>query len=124
VDAISARLGRWPTAAETDLDPLLAADGIDELLTGFITRGQGQLHASEPQEIMVQTTDTGHVWTVRISDGPVVTTIGPAAQPDVVFLGTAGQLYLSLWNRADEIITDGRTGVLDEWRSQIRVSWR
>ncbi len=123
VDAISATRGRWPTAAEADVDPLLAADGIDELLTGFITRGKGKLHATEPYLILVQTADTGHAWTVRVSDGPIVTTVGETAQPDVVFAGTAGQLYLSLWNRADEITVDGPPDVLDQWRSQVRVSW-
>ncbi len=123
VDAISAALGRWPTAPEAGVDPLLAADGIDELLTGFITRGQGKLHATEPYLILVQTADTGHAWTVRVSDGPIVTTVGQTGQPDVVFSGTAGQLYLGLWNRADEIAVDGPPGVLDEWRAQVRVSW-
>jgi uncharacterized protein (TIGR03083 family) len=123
VDAISAVYGRWPTAAEADVDPLLAADGIDELLTGFITRGKGKLHATEPYTIGVRTADTGHAWTVRISDGPIVTTVGEAAQPEVVFAGTAAQLYLSLWNRADEITMDGPPAVLDQWRAQIRVSW-
>lgn len=123
VDAISAVYGRWPTAAEAGLDPLLAADGIDELLTGFLTRGQGRLHATEPYLILVQAADTGHAWTVRVSDGPIVTTVGQVAEPDVVFSGTAGQLYLSLWNRADEIIMDGPPDVLDQWRSQVRVSW-
>ncbi len=123
VDAISAVRGRWPTAAEVGIDPLLAADGIDELLTGFITRGKGRLHATEPYQILVQSEDTGHAWTIRVSDGPVVTTVGPAASPDVVFAGTAGQLYLSLWNRADEIAAAGRPEVLGQWRSLIRVRW-
>jgi uncharacterized protein (TIGR03083 family) len=123
VDAISAAQRRWPTAADVGLDPLLAADGIDELLTGFITRGQGKLHATEPYLILVEATDTGHAWTVRVSDGPIVTTVGQSAQPNVVFSGTAGQLYLSLWNRADEITVTGPPDVLDQWRSQVRVSW-
>jgi uncharacterized protein (TIGR03083 family) len=123
VDAISATRGRWPTAAEADLDPLLAADGIDELLTGFITRGEGKLHATEPYLILVQTTDTGHAWTVRVSDGPIETTLGQAAEPDVVFSGTAGQVYLSLWNRADEITVAGPPDALAQWRSQVRVGW-
>jgi uncharacterized protein (TIGR03083 family) len=123
VDATSAAHGRWPTAAELGPDPLLAADGIDELLTGFITRGKGTLHATEPYSILVKTSDTGHAWTVRISDGPVVTTVGQTGQSDVVFSGTAGQLYLSLWNRADEITTAGRPDIVDQWRSLVRVSW-
>jgi uncharacterized protein (TIGR03083 family) len=123
VDALSASLGRWPTAAEVDVDPLLAADGIDELLTGFITRGKGKLHAAKPYTIGVRAADTGHAWAVRISDGPIVTTVGETAQPEVMFAGTAAQLYLSLWNRADEITMDGPTDMLDQWRSAIRVSW-
>ncbi|HWC42540.1 MAG TPA: maleylpyruvate isomerase family mycothiol-dependent enzyme, partial [Actinomycetota bacterium] len=103
VDAISAVHGRWPSASEVDVDPALAADGIDELLTGFVTRGKGRMRAPEPYTLLVATDDTGHRWTVRISDGPVVTTPGEAGPPDVVFSGTATQLYLSLWNRADEI---------------------
>ncbi|MEH0986384.1 maleylpyruvate isomerase family mycothiol-dependent enzyme [Micromonospora sp. CPCC 205556] len=123
VDAISAVHGRWPTASDVDLDPVLAADGIDELLTGFITRGKGRLHSTEPYAVMVRTDDTGHAWTVRISEGPIVTTPIAAKRADVVFSGTAVQVYLSLWNRADEITTEGRSDVVDQWRSQIQIRW-
>lgn len=122
VDAISARLGRAPTAVEVGLDPALAADGIDELLTGFITRGGGKLHAAQPYTVLVRTDDTGHAWTVRISDGPIVTTPGGDGG-DAVFSGTAAALYLSLWNRADEITCGGRAGALAQWRSAIRIRW-
>jgi uncharacterized protein (TIGR03083 family) len=123
VDAISARHARWPTALDVHIDPALAADGIDELLTGFITRGRGRLHSAEPYTVQVRTDDTGHAWTVRISDGPIVTTPGETKRPDVVFSGTAVQLYLSLWNRANEITTTGRDDIVDQWRSQIRIRW-
>jgi uncharacterized protein (TIGR03083 family) len=123
VDAISAVHGRWPTASDVDIDPALAADGIDELLTGFITRGKGRLHSAEPYTLLVRTDDTAHAWTLRISDGPIVTTPGDTEAADVVFSGSAVQLYLSLWNRADEITTNGRPDVVDQWRSQIRVRW-
>ncbi|WP_089014203.1 maleylpyruvate isomerase family mycothiol-dependent enzyme [Micromonospora inositola] len=123
VDAISAVHGRWPGASDVDIDPVLAADGIDELLTGFITRGKGRLHSVEPYSVMVRTDDTGHAWMVRISEGPIVTTPGEAKRADVVFSGTAVQVYLSLWNRADEIATEGRSDVVDQWRSQIQIRW-
>ena len=123
VDAIAARLGRWPTAADVAIDPVLAADGIDELLMGFITRGTGRLHAAEPYIVLVRTDDTGHAWTLRISDGPILTTPGAVEGPGVVFSGTAVQLYLSLWNRADEITTNGRADLLDQWRKQLRIRW-
>lgn len=123
VDAISAVHGRWPTAEQVDIDAALAADGIDELLSGFITRGKGKLHSAEPYQILVKTDDTGHAWTVQISDGPIVTTPGDAERPEVVFSGTAVQLYLSLWNRANEMNVAGRSDVVDQWRAQVRVRW-
>jgi uncharacterized protein (TIGR03083 family) len=123
VDAVSAELGRWPAADEVTIDPALAADGIDELLTGFVTRGKGKLHAAQPYTLLVRTDDTGHAWTLRISDGPLVTTPGGTDTPDAVFAGSAVQLYLSLWNRADEISVAGRSDLVAEWRSAIRVRW-
>ncbi len=123
MDAIPAAYGRRPTSSDVDIDQAFAADGVDELLTGFITRGKGRLHAAEPYTLLVKADDTGHAWTVRISDGPIVTTPGETSQPEAVFSGTAAQLYLSLWNRADEITAEGRPDVLDSWRSQIRIRW-
>jgi len=123
VDAVAARLGRWPTAADVAIDPLLAADGIDELLMGFITRGKGRLHAAEPYRLLVRTDDTGHGWTLRIGDGPIVANPGAIERPEIVFSGTAVQLYLSLWNRADEITTNGRSDLINQWRRQIRIRW-
>jgi uncharacterized protein (TIGR03083 family) len=121
VDALSALLQRWPSANDAGIEPAVAADGIDELLTGFITRGKGKLHADEPYDLEVRAEDTRHVWTVRVSDGPVVTTT-ERGRTDVVFSGSAAQLYLSLWNRADEISTD-RPDVLELWREMVRVRW-
>jgi uncharacterized protein (TIGR03083 family) len=123
VDAISAVCRRWPTASDVDIDPVLAADGIDELLMGFVTRGKGRLHAAEPCTVLVSTDDTGDAWTLRIGEGPIVTTPGRTGRPEAVFSGTAVQLYLSLWNRADEITTDGRPDLVDQWRKQIRIRW-
>jgi uncharacterized protein (TIGR03083 family) len=123
VDAVAARLGRWPTAADVAIDPLLAADGIDELLMGFVTRGKGRLHAPEPYRLLVRTDDTGHAWTLRISDGPILTTPGAIQRPEIVVSGTAVQLYLSLWNRGDELTTNGRSDLIDQWRRQIRIRW-
>jgi len=122
-DAVAAALARWPTAAEVDIDPALAADGIDELLMGFITRGKGRLHAPEPSTVLVRTEDTGHAWTLRIGDGPVVTTPGGSDRPAAVLSGTAVQVYLSLWNRADELTVEGRADVVDQWRRQVRIRW-
>jgi uncharacterized protein (TIGR03083 family) len=123
VDAVSASLGRWPAADDVVLDPALAADGVDELLTGFVPRGRGKLHAERPYRVLVRADDTGHAWTVRIGDGPVETTVGGDEDAEVVFTGTATQLYLGLWNRSDEIDTHGRADVLDQWRRRMVIRW-
>lgn len=122
-DALAARLGRWLTAADLPLDASFAADGVDELLCGFITRKSDQLNSAEPYTILVRAVDTGHAWTLRISDGPIVTTPGGTDAPDVEISGTAVQLYLSLWNRSDDMTVTGRADVIDHWRTHIRIRW-
>jgi uncharacterized protein (TIGR03083 family) len=124
VDALAAQLGRRPVAADVELDPVLAVDGIDELLTGFVPRGTDRLTAVEPYTLLVRADDTGDAWTLRISDGPVVTTREAVDAPAAVFSGTAVGLYLSLWNRADDLTVTGRPDVLDGWRTNIRIRWR
>ncbi len=124
VDAVAAALGRRPATADVALDPVLATDGIDELLCGVITRGKGGLlPAAEPYTLLVRTADTGHAWTLRIGDGPIATTAGQTDTPDAVFSGSAVQLYLSLWNRTDEITVTGPADLLAQWRSGIRIRW-
>ncbi|GIJ71239.1 maleylpyruvate isomerase family mycothiol-dependent enzyme [Virgisporangium ochraceum] len=123
VDAMAAAHGAVPPVADLGIAPDLAADGIDELLTGFITRGKGQLHASPGYVLLVRADDTGHAWTLRVGDGPVTTTVGNGPA-DVEFAGTAAQVYVSLWNRADELTVKGPAETLAEWRKAIRIRWR
>ncbi|WP_203896745.1 maleylpyruvate isomerase N-terminal domain-containing protein [Virgisporangium aliadipatigenens] len=123
VDAVAARLGRCPTAADVDIDPLVAADGIDELLSGFITRGKGKLHADPPYTLLVRALDTGHAWTVRVGGASVETTPGEHGPGEVTFAGTAVQVYLSVWNRADELTVEGRQDVAEAWRKAVRIRW-
>jgi uncharacterized protein (TIGR03083 family) len=122
-DAVAAALGRPPTVTDLPIDPALAADGVDELLCGFITRGRGKLHLSPPLTVMASAEDTGHSWTVRVSDAAPVTTAGAVEAPDVRLTGTAAQLYLGLWNRGDEVTEHGDTGFLPAWRAAARVRW-
>jgi uncharacterized protein (TIGR03083 family) len=124
VDAAAAANGSAPPVGSLAIGPELAADGIDELLTGFLPRGRGQLHASPGYTLRVRTDDTGHAWTVRVSDGPVTAAPGDDGPADVTFSGTAAQLYVSLWNRADEITVDGPPEILDDWRSHVSIRWR
>lgn len=122
VDAMSASFGRAPTAAETWLKPRLAADGVDELLTGFVPRSRSKVRSEEPTTVLVEATDIDRVWTMTISPDPVSTTRTRAERPDTVLRGTAAQLCLGLWNRGVEITCEGAP-FLDSWREAMRVTW-
>lgn len=123
VDALAATLGRWPSAGDVSIPAELAADGIDELVMGFVTRRKGKLRSPEPLTISAKTTDTGHAWTLRISADTISTTVGAADAADAELSGSAVQLYLGLWNRGNEITARGRADVLDLWREHVRVRW-
>lgn len=131
VDAMAARLGRPPTAAQTWIRPALAADGIDELLTGFLPRRSQRVRSAEQLTVAVRPTDVSPAWLLRISEEPVVTTRfgGHAGDPppaDVTLTGTAAQLYLGLWNRGQhdpEFTATGRPHWIETWREQMQVVW-
>jgi hypothetical protein len=139
VDAMAARLGHPPAAAQTWIRPTLAADGIDELLTGFVPRRSSRVRSTEPYRVAVRPTDVEQAWTMQIGENPVITTRGHAglndagrdddAPADVVLSGTAAQLYLVLWNRgpierdATEVRVTGHPDWLRTWHDQMQVRW-
>lgn len=123
VDMRSATLGHVPLAASSGIGVELALDGIDELLMGFVPRRRSALRADEPIVVTVEPTDAPRSWTVRIDTGPPVSSPGSAAHPDASLTGTAGALYLGLWNRGDEIAEHGDAPVLGLWREKVRVQW-
>ena len=121
VDALSAALGRYPVAADTWIDPAVALDGIDELLTGFVTRSVSRLRSEDPVSIAVRPTDSDRAWRVEVGRQPAVTTRlrGPVTG-DVLLEGSAVALYLTLWNRSDEVLPDHG---FDVWRDHARIRW-
>jgi uncharacterized protein (TIGR03083 family) len=123
IDALSAVLGRLPSAAEAGLEDDLALDGIDELLTGFFPRGRSKLAELAPLTLAVTPGDSQRAWTVRVEGERLTTIREHRPDADATFAGTAAQLYLGLWNRGDEITATGRPDVLDAWRKGQRVRW-
>ena len=125
VDAMAAARSIVPSASETWISPQLAADGVDELIMGFVPRRRTGLEMSAPKTVVVRTTDTGDAWTMRVGEGRTTSRLGdPAAdEADVVDVsGTAAQIYLALWNRGDEISCNDRA-LLERWRSDVQVLW-
>ena len=111
---------------QLDVDPLLAVDGIDELLFGFYSRGRGRLLSDPPLTLGLRVTDaaTDDAWTVVIgSDGRQVTR--GDASGDCVVTGRASDVYQFLWNRRDRsaLQLDGDPAVLDLWQEKARINW-
>ncbi len=124
VDALAAALGRYPKAADTWIDPEVARDGIDELLAGFMTRGKSRLRSADPMTIGVLADDGPTGWLVETSDRPAVVTLAPreevADRADVRLEGPAVAVYLTLWNRSDELDVEDRA--LVPWRG-APITW-
>ena len=113
VDALAAVFGRPPEAAETWIEPDLAVDGIDEVLSGFATRPTSRLHHDVPAVLLVAPDDGADWWLVRIGPGPAVTERGRGPRPEVpaadwVLDGSAVELYLALWDRSARPMSPGR----------------
>jgi uncharacterized protein (TIGR03083 family) len=120
VDALAAHLGRYPLAADTWIGRDLALDGIDELLTGFLPRPRSRLRAEEPTTVAVLPDDADQRWLVAVSRQAPVTARGLGDEDaDVVLSGSAVALYLTLWNRSDEVSDEK----LELWAEGARVTW-
>ncbi|MBT2394566.1 maleylpyruvate isomerase family mycothiol-dependent enzyme [Streptomyces sp. ISL-100] len=76
-----------------------AADGVDELLRGFHARDRSRVRTEGPRVLRVRATDSGDVWTMRLSDDPPRTERNDEGPADCEVSGPAEQLYLALWNR-------------------------
>jgi uncharacterized protein (TIGR03083 family) len=120
VDALAAELRRYPRAEDTWISREVALDGIDELLTGFMPRPRSRLRCEDPTTIAVVPDDADAGWTVTVTQRPPTTVreVSPD-EADVVLRGSSVALYLTLWNRSDELADASP----DLWADGARVSW-
>jgi uncharacterized protein (TIGR03083 family) len=107
----------------------LAADGIDEIITGFLPRPVSKLHLPVDRALQVEATDAGRSWRVVIGPGVpigVETTGDDHLAADCVVRAHASDLYLLLWNRREWTGLDvhGDAAMLEAWRDQLRVRWQ
>lgn len=123
VDSQAAVLGRLPTADEARIDAHVALDGLDELLTGFFTRGRSRLASGTSFTVAVIPQDSNIGWTLCFRDGRMTVQRSRSTDADAIFTGSAPQLYLGMWNRGAEIHASGTPGVLDRWRALQRIRW-
>ena len=124
VDAQSALLGREPSTDEAGISSTFAADGLDELLRGFFTRGKSKLFDGKPVVVVVAADDVERRWVLRVDERlSVDASDDDVDDADARLSGSAAALYLALWNRGDEIDVRGRPDVLDRWHETQRVTW-
>jgi uncharacterized protein (TIGR03083 family) len=101
----------------------LAADGVDEMLCGFLPRNR-RLHADQERTVLVSATDTGDNWLVRFGPGrPAATRVSGKPDTDSSLAGSAADLYLALWNRRAwrDLSTDEDLARL--WADTVQVRW-
>ncbi|MET9429391.1 MULTISPECIES: maleylpyruvate isomerase family mycothiol-dependent enzyme [unclassified Streptomyces] len=111
-------------AALGPVDAEFAADGIDELLCGFHAREKSRVRTQEPAVLRVRATDTGDVWTVRLSAQPPRATRGDdGGAADCELSGPAERLYLALWNRLPQsaVTVTGDERLARLWRETSAI---
>ncbi len=119
VDAESA------TGATTGFPPGFAADGIDELLLRFLSRGGPPLPVEEDRTLAIIATDVDRAWTVVLTSSGFRTATGSAVNGEARLSGSASDLYLWLWNRgaAEDLDRSGGDALIDLWREHARITW-
>ncbi|MDO5533095.1 MAG: maleylpyruvate isomerase family mycothiol-dependent enzyme [Propionibacteriaceae bacterium] len=123
-DAMAARLGRAPRGEELWVAPGLAADGVDEVLTGFLVKRRPETDLPRSRTIAFTATDVPRSWWVNLThDGAVTTRVaGEVPDADVTVTGTAGELYLSVWNRGQSASASDPDFWAD-WAEHVKVTW-
>lgn len=110
--------------------PAFAADGIDELITGFAAR---QKTDGSGRSLLIRAADTGDAWRCawpaegRVQAWRCDSRDAGTAAADCVLAGPASGIYVFLWNRcaagdADATVS-GDPDILRGWNSAVRVRW-
>ena len=77
-----------------------------------MTRNKSRLRSEDPVTIGVLADESDNGWLVEVSERPAVVTVAPrdevADRGDVRLEGPAVAVYLTLWNRSDELAGSGR----------------
>jgi uncharacterized protein (TIGR03083 family) len=111
------------TGSTTGVDSVLAADGIFEILYGFMSR-KDEFPVTDDEIVHVHAEDTGDDWYLKIGPGGISPT-EPDGPPDLALTGAASDLYFVLWNRQPDssVVATGHTELLDKWHGNNRVRW-
>jgi uncharacterized protein (TIGR03083 family) len=83
----------------TPIDPALAVDGIDEVLTVMLA-GDDDAAAAAPGIGTVELLADEMSWSVRLEESRTLVTPGRRTSPNATLSGDPGELLLYLWGRA------------------------
>jgi uncharacterized protein (TIGR03083 family) len=112
-------------AHPTSIPAPFAADGVDELLLGFLARpGSKRYTKVGPGTASFEAIDTPASWTVTVSSSGIDTKRG--VEPgDLQVRAPAQDLYLTLWDRRspEGLELNGAPGLLADWKKLFRVTW-
>jgi uncharacterized protein (TIGR03083 family) len=119
---------QFAAGLKVGFDPLFAADGIDELFDGFLSRRSRSksIATDAPLRIAVRATDADCAWTITFRpDSPDRLTVPAAEEADLLLSGPAVDLYLLLWNRGttEHIEIAGDERLLERWREGVKITW-
>jgi uncharacterized protein (TIGR03083 family) len=111
-------------AAPVAFDPAFSADGVDELLAGFITRGR-KLTSDPARTLRVTAVDADGDWDVAVGPDGVTTVAGGSGPADASVRAAASDLYQALWNRppAAPLDVSGDGSLLDLFLDKVHVRW-
>jgi uncharacterized protein (TIGR03083 family) len=102
------------------VDPEFAADGIDELLGGFLARSR-KVRAAEPRTMLFSA--NGRHWLVTVGPETGMVEVAEPPSADVTISGPAEVMYLALWNRVpwDQLSISGDDDLASFWGGIFRV---
>ena len=112
----------------TSFEPRFAADGVDELVMGFLARSIKRGNWAAPGGSLAIRADDGTAggadWLIAGGqDAPGVSRSTGRADCEVT--GPASELYLMLWNRgpADRLQVTGDPGILAAFGRALQITW-
>jgi uncharacterized protein (TIGR03083 family) len=118
--ALETAVHRWD-ADGAPIDPELAVEGIDEILTLFAPMVPGDRLEDAAGTIHLHATDVDGEWLVTLGADGIRSEHGHA-KGDVALRGTASDLYLWTWNRVpadDRFEVFGEPELLAVWRRAV-----
>jgi uncharacterized protein (TIGR03083 family) len=132
--AIETALHRWdaeaavelaspPGTPPTPLDPELAVEGIDELLTVLVPYRAAEALTGAGETIHLHATDAEGEWVLTLRPDGAPRVEHAHAKGDVAARGPASDLLLFLNNRVptDRLQAFGDTALLDRWTTSVKL---